>query len=162
MEFSLKVYITFPLSKLTSYSRSNFTEELGKAGWAGVYFITPSNIHTTGVRKPLFLVAKNRPAPFPNCFFFLKTSICITWNIKAKMKGIETINNEKKKKFTSFYQYSKSCLVWNKKGAWIQLWTFFLWGMLIGLHSWSLGRTCYDTDKKQKHLVCLSSLTIVR
>lgn len=34
-----------------------------------------------------------------------------------------------------------------------------LCGMFIDLQSQSLGRTCYDTDKKQKYLlVCLTSL----
>ena len=58
LAFSLKVYIRHALSKQTVlYSRGNFTGELGKAGWTGVYFITPSDIHTSGVRKPQFLVS---------------------------------------------------------------------------------------------------------
>lgn len=57
------------------YGRSNFTEELGKAGWTELYFIIPTNIHTTGVRKPLVVKAG---LPHSQTLVFLKTSICIT------------------------------------------------------------------------------------
>lgn len=57
--FKDRHYIYFEQTdrRLVSYSRSNFTEELGKAGWTELYFIIPTNIHTTGVRKPLVVKA---------------------------------------------------------------------------------------------------------
>lgn len=75
--FKDRHYIYFEQTdrRLVLYSRSNFTEELGKAGWTELYFIIPTNIHTTGVRKPLVVKAGLLHS---QTLVFLKTSICIT------------------------------------------------------------------------------------
>lgn len=48
-------YIEQTDSRSAFYNRGNFTENRGgKQVGKEFYFITPSNIHTTGVSKPLF------------------------------------------------------------------------------------------------------------